>query len=335
MAAQLSAARVAVLVGDFDRRPAYAGLAAALRRRRRRRPDPGRHPPAQRARAGPRPRRLPDHRDPGLRGAPRAWVRRGAARLRHLRPAARWPRAHPRPRARAPRCGRRLGHRPQLRGRLRPARPRRGVRRRGRRAAGVPLRPRLLPRRAARAPGPARRRLHAGAGCRPTPSRSWSPRARSPPPPWPPAPRSDPATASWWSRRATPTRRRASWRRSPACSRARRRGRLGPRPAPQPTARATPRGLPRARLPEPHRPPDDRSRARRDRAPPWPRSGTVAVVDETHQALALEGQRMPRPLAATIAEAGGEALTVGGAARRSGAVCGSGGCAPRGPGWRR
>ncbi len=45
------------------------------------------------------------------------------------------------------------------------------------------------------------------------------------------------------------------------------------------------------------------------------RSGTVTIIDETMQQLALEGQRMPRPLAATIEEAGGEALTVGGASK--------------------
>jgi DNA-binding transcriptional MocR family regulator len=43
--------------------------------------------------------------------------------------------------------------------------------------------------------------------------------------------------------------------------------------------------------------------------------GTLAVVDETHQQLALDGQPMPRPLAAHVAEAGGEAVTVGGVSK--------------------
>lgn len=45
------------------------------------------------------------------------------------------------------------------------------------------------------------------------------------------------------------------------------------------------------------------------------RAGTLAIVDETMQRLSLEGQRMPRPLAAAVEEAGGEALTVGGASK--------------------
>lgn len=42
---------------------------------------------------------------------------------------------------------------------------------------------------------------------------------------------------------------------------------------------------------------------------------TVVVVDESHQQLALEGQQMPRPLAAHVAAAGGTALTVGAASK--------------------
>jgi len=38
---------------------------------------------------------------------------------------------------------------------------------------------------------------------------------------------------------------------------------------------------------------------------------TLCVVDEAHQALALEGQAMPRPLAAHVEAAGGEAVTIG------------------------
>jgi DNA-binding transcriptional MocR family regulator len=45
------------------------------------------------------------------------------------------------------------------------------------------------------------------------------------------------------------------------------------------------------------------------------RAGTVAVVDECLQPLALEGQAMPRPLAAHVEEAGGHAISVGGASK--------------------
>lgn len=44
-------------------------------------------------------------------------------------------------------------------------------------------------------------------------------------------------------------------------------------------------------------------------------AGTVAVVDEVHQALALDGRPMPRPLAAHVAEAGGRSITVSGASK--------------------
>lgn len=45
------------------------------------------------------------------------------------------------------------------------------------------------------------------------------------------------------------------------------------------------------------------------------RSRSVAVVDESHQQLALEGQTMPAPLASYIERAGAEAITVGGASK--------------------
>lgn len=44
-------------------------------------------------------------------------------------------------------------------------------------------------------------------------------------------------------------------------------------------------------------------------------SGAVAVVDESLAPLALEGQSMPRPLAAYVEERGGLAVTVGGASK--------------------
>lgn len=44
-------------------------------------------------------------------------------------------------------------------------------------------------------------------------------------------------------------------------------------------------------------------------------AGTVAVVDEVHQELALDGRRMPRPLARHVADAGGLSITVSGASK--------------------
>ena len=144
MTRSIAASRVATLVGDFDRSPAYAGLADALRLLI----GDGRialgHPAAQRARAHRRARRLADHGHPGVRRAARRRVRRGPAGRRHLHPGARRPGPRPRP-GPAPPARRRRRDRPQLRGRLRAARARRGVRRRGGRAAGVPRRARLLP----------------------------------------------------------------------------------------------------------------------------------------------------------------------------------------------
>lgn len=58
---------------------------------------------------------------------------------------------------------------------------------------------------------------------------------------------------------------------------------------------------------------DDADRVRVARA--LAAAGTVAVVDEVHQPLALDGRPMPRPLAAHVAEAGGRSITVGGASK--------------------
>ena len=44
-------------------------------------------------------------------------------------------------------------------------------------------------------------------------------------------------------------------------------------------------------------------------------SGCLAVIDEAHQALALDGQPMPEPMAAFMEATGGEAITVGGASK--------------------
>lgn len=41
------------------------------------------------------------------------------------------------------------------------------------------------------------------------------------------------------------------------------------------------------------------------------RSRTLTIIDEAHQALSLEGQQMPAPLAAHVEAAGGEAITIG------------------------
>lgn len=45
------------------------------------------------------------------------------------------------------------------------------------------------------------------------------------------------------------------------------------------------------------------------------RSRTLAVVDEAHQALALDGQAMPTPFAAHVEAAGGSAITLGSASK--------------------
>lgn len=45
------------------------------------------------------------------------------------------------------------------------------------------------------------------------------------------------------------------------------------------------------------------------------RSRTLVIVDEAHQSLALEGQSMPSPMAAHVEGAGGEAITLGSASK--------------------
>ena len=201
----ISARRVATLVGDFDRSPAYAGLADALVAAHRRRPDPGRHPAAQRARADRGARRLPHHGDPRLRDARAtpATPRRGRAPAPSRGCRAARARAHDR--ALLPGAERPRRHRPQLRRALRPARDRGGLRRGGDPAAGVPRRPRLLPRRAARAAGGHRRGVRRPrAADRPRPDHGHARRAGGGRRSWP---RRSPAAATgcWSSRRSTPT----------------------------------------------------------------------------------------------------------------------------------
>ena len=67
--------------------------------------------------------------------------------------------------------------------------------------------------------------------------------------------------------------------------------------------------LPDPRLPEPHRPPDDRAQ-REEYAAALDARRTIPVVDEAHQALALDGQQMPRPFAASPAT-----ITIGSASK--------------------
>ena len=144
------ARRVATLVGGFDRRPAYAGLADALVLLI----GDGRIPAGT---------RLPSEREltealgvsrttvtRAYATRPRRRVRRGAAGLGHLHPGAGRAVARPRPGAAPPpeRPGR---DRPQLRRAVRAAGDRDGVRRGGDPAPGLPRRARLLPGRAARA----------------------------------------------------------------------------------------------------------------------------------------------------------------------------------------
>ncbi len=174
----LSASRVAILVGDFDRSPAYAGLADALVAAHRRRPDRPRHPVAQRARAHRGTGRLAHHGDPRLRRAPRQRVRRGPPRCRDLHPGPgrAGPRARP---GTAPPARRRGRHRPQLRGAV-------GAGRAGerlRRGRGATCRPTSAATATSRpgCPSSSRRsrRRTTPADCRPTRTRSWSRQAPS------------------------------------------------------------------------------------------------------------------------------------------------------------
>ena len=227
----------------------------------RRRPDRGRHPTAERARAHRGTLRLADHGDPGVRRAARGGVRRGPARGRDVHPGAR--RAQPRPRpGAAPPPRRRRRDRPQLRGALRPARHRPRVRRRGRRPPGVPRRARLLPGRAAEPAGSDRgvvRRARAADLARPDHGDAG---------------RADGGVdrgAGVLGRRRPGARgdadlpqrdRRAAARGRASGAEPGRPRWLGPRrrgcdPAPDVAAAR----LPDPRLPEPHRPPDDRRAA--------------------------------------------------------------------------
>ena len=156
------------------RRPARADAPALPRAGRaaapahRGGPDPGGHPTAQRARPHHRPRGQPHHDHPGVRRAARARLRRVPPRLRDRHPAAAARRVGHRPRLRPVVAGPRR-HRPQLRRTERAGRRRGGVRRSGGRAPGLPLQPRLLPRRPPRASRPRSRRRTTSADCRPTP----------------------------------------------------------------------------------------------------------------------------------------------------------------------
>ena len=229
----------------------------------RRRPDRAGHPAAQRARAHRGARRLPDDGHPGVRRAARRRVRRGAPGLRHLHPGPGRRGPRPRPGA-APPARRPRRHRPQLRRAVRAAAAGRGLRRGGRAdcrrtsaatATSRPGCPQLQAaiardvRRARAAHRPRPDHGHAGRpGARP---RSW-PR-RSP----------GPATGCWSSRRSTPTPPRRCATAAPGSSASP----VDPdgwdldavarRAAPDLAAA----GLPDPRLPEPHRPADDRRAA--------------------------------------------------------------------------
>ena len=168
----LGAGRVATLVGDFDRSPAYAGLADALILLI----GDGRIAVDT---------RLPSEREltdalgvsrttvtrayAALREAGYAEARRGAGTFTRV-PGGR-SRAHDR--ALLPRAGRRRRDRPQLRGALGPARAS---------PARTPRRPRTSRRTSAgtatsppacRACRRRSRRRTTSAGCRPSPTRSW------------------------------------------------------------------------------------------------------------------------------------------------------------------
>ena len=156
MIRSISASRVATLVGDFDRSPAYAGLAEALRLLI----GDGRIVLDT---------RLPSERElTDALGVSRTTVTRAYAELRDGGYAearqgsgtfTRVPGGRARAHDRALLPGPDDGDAIDLNCAAASAPPgtRRGVRRRGGRAAGVPRRPRLLPGRAAPAPGGDRR----------------------------------------------------------------------------------------------------------------------------------------------------------------------------------
>ncbi len=309
----ISARRVATLVGDFDRSPAYAGLADALVLLI----GDGRIPLGT---------RLPSERElTDALGVSRTTVTRAYAALRDAGYAearqgsgtfTRVPgRPRPRPRPGAAPPARATATRSTSTAPRRPPRPgsrRRTPRRRPscrRTSAATATSPPGCPSCRPRSP-----RRTTPAGCRPTPTRSWSRRARcrrrrswrrrSP----------AAATGCWSRRRATPT---------PPSAIRHGGARLAP-PRSTPTAgtstptarRAAPdraaAGLPDPRLPEPDRAPDDRRRSASEyAAAPAPRPRRSPIVDEAHQALALEGQEMPRPFAAYAPDT----ITIGSASK--------------------
>ena len=89
MEGSIAAPRLAALVDDFDRSPAYAGLADALRLLIGDGRVGARPAAAQRARPQRRPRRLAHDRHPRVRRPGRERVRPGPPGIRHLHPAAR------------------------------------------------------------------------------------------------------------------------------------------------------------------------------------------------------------------------------------------------------
>ena len=322
----ISAQRVATLVGDFHRSPAYLGLAESLRVLI----GDGRIGIGVRL---PSERELtaaldvsPHHGDAGLRGAARVRVRRGAPRARARSPRSRAGSAGrttgPCCRAPAAATSSTSTARPTPR---RPAssRPTSAPPRSCRPTSAVPATSRsACPALQARSPRRTRR-----AACRPSPSRSWSPPGR-----WPrrrssrrPSPH--PATGSWSSRRPTPTPPRPS-------------GHAGARLVP---ATVDPDGwdldalaatlrqtsprlaylIPDFQNPTGHLMSDAQ---REELAAALARTRTVVVADEAHQALALRPGLAARcrarwrrtPLTRSRSAA---------RASRSGAACASAGCA--------
>ena len=84
----LAAPRVAALVGEFPRSPAFRGLADGPPHADRRGPGPGRRPAAERARPHRGGRCQPHHRDACVRRAPRRGLPREPAGVRQRHPAA-------------------------------------------------------------------------------------------------------------------------------------------------------------------------------------------------------------------------------------------------------
>ena len=311
----VSAQRVATLVGDFPRSPAYLGLAESLRVLI----GDGRIGIGV---------RLPSERDltaaldvsrttvtrayEVLRESGYAEARRGSGTF-----TTRAGRAAPRPRPVADAGHRRRGrHRPQLRGALRTARPRRGLPARHR-ASCPPTSADPATSRSGCPPLQAgSRRPTTHAGCRPCPSRSWSPPAR-----W--------RRRRWWRRRFTGSRR--AGRRRVADLPQRDPGACATRGARLVAAAVDPDGwdldalaatlrqtsprlaylIPDFQNPTGHLMSDSQ---REELAHALARTRTTVVADEAHQALALApglADDMPRPLAAHAHDA----ITIGSASK--------------------